>query len=128
MAGFHHPSVRSDHDVAWLPNTDVIEHGDGLVVRVELAGVNYESIRIVITDGALVLSGMRVNPHSGSTAAGYRFRQMEIEYGPFERVLPLPYPIQHQLAKARCRGGMLEIDLPRASAHIKSKTLVKIQW
>ena len=120
--------MHDQHDVNWVPNADVIEHADGLLVRLELAGVAYESIQITITHGALIISGTRTNPHSGSTAAGYRFQQMEIEYGPFERVLPLLYPIQHQHAKARCNGGMLEIQLPRAASATRSKTIVHIQW
>jgi len=128
LAGFHHPVMQSDHDIKWVPNTDVIEHPDGLLVRIELAGVAYESIQITVANSALLISGIRENPHSGSTAAGYRFQQMEIEYGSFERVLPLPYPIDHLHTKARCSGGMLEIQLPRSASSVRRKTIVHIKW
>lgn len=120
--------MRNDHDADWVPNADMIEHEDGLLVRLELAGVNHDSIQITIADSALLITGMRPNPHTGGTAAGYRFRQMEIEYGPFERVLPLPYPVDRKLARARCLNGLLEIQLPKATAEVRRKTVIHIKW
>jgi HSP20 family protein len=128
LAGFHHPAVQSDHNADWVPNADVIEHADGILVRLELAGVLHESIQIAVANAALLITGKRANPHTGSTAAGYRFRQMEIEYGPFERVLPLPYPIDHNQVQARYGNGMLEINLPRTVSAAKRKTVIQIKW
>ena len=128
LAGFHHPTMKTQHDTAWVPNTDVIEHEDGLLVRVELAGVATDSLQITIAQSALVIAGHRANPQTGGTAAGFRFRQMEIEYGAFERVVSLPHPVDRKLARARCRNGMLEIALPRADAVTRRKTVIQIQW
>lgn len=128
MAGFHHPSMRNDHDAGWVPNSDIIEHGDGLLIRIELAGIDHETLEVILTESAMLVNGIRPNPHTGGTAAGYRFRQMEIEYGPFERVLPLPYPIDRKLARARSVNGMLEIHLPRAVSVTRRKTVVQIKW
>jgi len=128
MAGFHHPAMRNEHDSDWIPNADIIEHTDGLLIRLELAGVSHESIQLTIADSALLITGHRPNPHTGGTAAGYRFRQMEIEYGPFERVLPLPYPIDHKLSRAGYCNGLLEIQLPKSATEIRRKTVIQIKW
>jgi HSP20 family protein len=127
-AGFHHPAMRGDLDAEWIPNADVIEYADGMMIRLELAGVDHASIQVIATDVALVISGRRINPDTGGTAAGFRFRQMEIEYGPFERVLPLSFPVDQQRARARHRDGLLEIELPRAQRAAKQKTVVHIKW
>lgn len=128
LAGFHHPAMKSQHDTAWVPNADVIEHKDGLLVRIELAGVATESLQITIANAALIITGNRINPHTGGTASGYKFRQMEIEYGAFERVLALPCPIDRKNTQARNRNGMLEVVLPRAETQTRRKTVIKIQW
>ena len=128
LAGYHHPSMRTQHDTAWVPNADIIERDESLLIRIELAGVSTESLQIVIASAALVITGNRHNAHTGGTAAGYKFRQMEIEYGPFERVLPLPYPIDRKNAQARCRNGLLEISLPRAVKETRRKTVLEIRW
>ena len=128
LAGFHHPEVQAEHDTDWVPNADIIELEDGVLIRLELAGVAPASLQIAATRSAVMISGQRVNPHSGSTAAGYRFRQMEIEYGSFERVLPLPFPIAHQSVQARSGNGLLEIHLPRARQALTKRTVIHIKW
>lgn len=127
-AGFHHPELRGELDAEWIPNTDVIETGDGLIVRLEVAGVVRESIQILATRTALVITGRRLNPNAGGTAAGIRFRQMEIEYGRFERVLPLPFSVNPQQSRARYAEGLLDIQLPRAGSSTGRKTVIAIQW
>ena len=128
LAGNHHPDIRPEHDTDWVPNADVIEYEDGVLVRLELAGVVPDTLQIAATRGAVMISGHRVNPHTGTTAIGYRFRQMEIEYGAFERVLPLPFPIAHQSVQARSGNGLLEIHLPRARQATTKKTAIHIKW
>ena len=100
----------------WSPNTDVYDCNDGLVVKLELAGVTGDSIHIQVDDRALLVEGERRDPCTGETNAGNKYRQLEIEYGPFQRVIPLPYPVNASLAKARCTQGVLEIRLPKADA------------
>lgn len=120
--------MRNDIDAEWVPNADVIESTDGLLIRLEVAGVDQRSIHVMATGLALVISGRRLNPDAGGTAAGFRFRQMEIEYGPFERVLPLPFPVDRDRACARLHHGLLEIKLPRTSTTSNDKTVIEIQW
>jgi len=117
-----------EHDIVWVPNTDVIEHADGLLVRMEIAGVDPHTIEIIAAQSALVVSGNRPNPHTGATAQGYRFRQMEIEYGRFERVIPLPYPVKQESIRASCTNGLLEIHLAKAPSGQRRKTVIRIQW
>lgn len=100
----------------WVPNTDICERDDSVVVRVEVAGVPAESLEILVEEDALVIRGVRENPAIDETAAGYRFRQLEIEYGPFQRVIPLPFAVNADRAEARLRNGILEVKLPRTLA------------
>ena len=116
LAGLHSDLAEQTEAHGWSPNTDVDECADGLVVKMELAGVPAGSIRILLDDKMLVIEGERRDPCSGETGAGNRFRQLEIEYGPFHRVIPLPYAVQASHSKARCENGVLEIRLPK-SAH-----------
>ncbi|MFH0908832.1 MAG: Hsp20/alpha crystallin family protein [bacterium] len=124
-----HPHVSTE----WVPNTDVYDGPDGLVVKVELAGVACDSFSIHLEQHTLVIEGVRRDPYAGpapseagATVAGYRLRQMEIEYGPFRRVIPLPYPVSASKARARCEGGICEIRLPRARA-VEKRTTITIR-
>ena len=117
-----HPS-----STVWQPNTDVYDGPDGLVVKVELAGVPCDSLLIYLESGALVVEGERRDPFSGESVAGLRLRQMEIDYGPFQRVIPLPYPVDWQGALSHCADGVLEIRLPRADAAVRKRIVIVLQ-
>jgi HSP20 family protein len=114
LAGLSDADHEAHTSTTWSPNTDMYDGPNGLVVKMELAGVACSEIDIQLTDRALVIRGMRRDPYSGETGAGYRFRQMEIEYGAFQRVIAVPYPVDGARARAACAGGFLEIHLPRA--------------
>lgn len=97
----------------WNPNTDVYECPDGLVIRLEVAGVQADSVEVQLEEQSLIVRGIRRGPSGDQTKAGVRYRQMEIEYGGFERVIPLPFGVDGEKARATVQGGFLEIRLPR---------------
>jgi HSP20 family protein len=102
-------SDSSSH-IDWVPNTDIYENENAFVIRMEVAGVNREDIQINISDRNLVVGGRRPD----SCGPGRRhFRQMEINYGTFERRLVLPRSIDTKRVKASCRNGFLIIELPK---------------
>lgn len=97
----------------WSPNTDVYECPEGLVIRMELAGVPPDAMEIHLEEQALIVRGIRRGPSGDQTGAGVRYRQVEIEYGAFERVIPLPFGVDGTKTRASVQDGFLEIRLPR---------------
>jgi HSP20 family molecular chaperone IbpA len=81
-----------------------------LVIVVEVAGADPESIAIGVADGALTISGQRSRPRVG----GQVYQQAEIEYGTFERSIPLGHNVSTAAATASYEAGMLRITLPIA--------------
>ena len=81
-----------------------------LVVVVELAGVDPATVRVEALPGELVVSGQRSRPRDG----GRVYQQMEIEYGPFERRVPLDGNVDTEAATATYRDGFLTVTLPPA--------------
>lgn len=78
-----------------------------LHVVVALPGVDPESVRVAAAGRALVVSGRRERP----SIEGARYRQMEIEYGPFERRLELGEEVDAARTEATYERGMLRIVL-----------------
>jgi HSP20 family molecular chaperone IbpA len=70
---------------------------------------------------------MRRDPYGGESAQGYRFRQMEIEYGPFQRIIPIPCPVDARTARAQVTAGILKIYLPKAPAAAQVKIAVAME-
>lgn len=79
-----------------------------LVVVVELAGVDPDSIELSVEERALTISGNRARPR----VPGQVYQQAEIEYGRFERRIPLEDDIAPASASAVYEAGMLRITLP----------------
>jgi len=97
----------------WLPDVDVVETDDGVVVRVELAGVRGEDLRVTVDGRTLRISGVR---SSLERADVQRLHQMEIATGPFERRVHIPTAFNRDDVSANLADGFLTVVLPKRSA------------
>jgi HSP20 family protein len=77
---------------------------------VELPGVDPSSVHVVAADRVLVIAGERCRP-----GVSGRYQQLEIEYGPFQRRIPLDEPVDTSAATAQYERGMLTVTLPIAA-------------
>ena len=121
------PSVVGDRDsnarAHWVPNTDVYATDEGLVIKMELAGMRSENLQITVEGNKLRISGQRPD---GCRAAKFNFLAMEINYGPFENVLELPAGYDLSQAKASYLNGFLRVDVPTATAPVSKRTKVTV--
>ena len=101
----------------WVPNTDVYVTDNGLVVKVELAGMRSENLEITVEGNRLRISGNRPD---GCRAAKCSFLVMEINYGRFESLLEVPGGYDLSQAKAAYLNGFLRIDVPLATRPAKT--------
>ena len=100
-----------------MPNTDVYATDNGLVVKVELAGMRSEHLEITVEGSRLRISGNRPD---GCRSAKASFLVMEINYGPFESLLELPEGYDLSQARASYLNGFLRIDVPVAQRQSKN--------
>jgi HSP20 family protein len=93
------------------PQADCIRCEDPpeLRVIVELPGVDPATIKVVAADRVLVVAGERHRPKVSG-----RYRQLEIEYGPFQRQVTLAEDVDPEQATATYERGFLTIKLPIA--------------
>jgi HSP20 family protein len=82
------------------------------VVLVELPGVDPETVHVIAFDHALQVSGERRRPRASQ--GGQVYQQMEIDYGPFERRIPLADDVETQNGTASYEQGLLKIVFPIA--------------
>jgi HSP20 family protein len=79
-----------------------------LVVVVDIAGVAPEQVHILVAKGILVVSGERRPSAEGRPS----YRQIEIDYGPFQRQIVLGDEVDAKAARASYEQGLLTIVLP----------------
>ena len=93
------------------PAVDVVYVGEPplAIVTAELAGVEAAALELEIAGRQLILSGRRPPAVAGGD---HVYQQIEIERGPFRRVIELADDIQADAARARYVDGMLRIELP----------------
>ncbi|NQZ97303.1 MAG: Hsp20/alpha crystallin family protein [Myxococcales bacterium] len=94
----------------WQPDIDVFETDENLVIRVEVAGVAREDVRVGVDGQALRISGTR-RPAEPSDAR--RLHQMEIASGPFERRVQVPIAFDRDRVSAHLAEGFLTVTLPK---------------
>ena len=90
-------------------------------MRADLAAVDPAGIALEIRGRELILSGTRP-PESGEDRV---YQQLEIEHGPFRRVVPLGADVDAEAANAAYEDGMLIVELPLAPP--KRATTVRIE-
>jgi len=97
--------------VRFEPNVDVyLDEGERvLVVHVELAGADSESLRVWVDDTNLSIAGLRT-PRDVSRDASLLCK--EIQYGEFFKRIRLPLPVGDAGGVATYRDGLLTIRLP----------------
>ena len=95
----------------WSPNVDVYECRGRLVVVVEVPGLKPESLRVVLRDRQLVVSGERPQTKPPRGVAG--FLCVERSSGRFARTIPLDLAVDVREADATLASGLLTITMPR---------------
>ena len=95
----------------WKPLMDIYEAPDEIFILAEIAGVDKDDLELEISTKAVRIHGIR---RSGAPPAEKAtFRLAEIQYGPFERVLFLPSPIDTEQVTASYTNGFLKVRLTK---------------
>ena len=103
------------------PAVDVFYQGDPprAVVQAELAGIDPEELTLEIEGRELVIAGHRRPEYS----EGRLYQQLEIDFGPFRRVIPLGADVVPAQARATYTDGILRIELPLARPEVRSRSV-----
>lgn len=108
----------------WRPPLNVYETERGVVLLVDLAGVNPADLHVHVTPNLIAVHGTRQLP----TPPGLRrVHRLEIGAGRFEVEVPLAALIDPDRAEGRYRDGLLEIGVPYAERPTESVVVIRIQ-
>ena len=94
-----------------FPPMNVWSSKDGLVLDVELPGVDPKDVEINVLGHELSLSGEK---SAVVTGEGETLHRNERRSGRFKRVLTLPYRADANGVKAHFNKGVLRVEVPRA--------------
>ncbi len=97
-------------DKGWIPSVDVYETENHMIVIVEAAGVAREDMNVTLQQNILTVQGIRRNR---ITDKKEKLHQMEIDFGEFNRVIPLTVQVMEEEITAKFKDGLLVIYLPK---------------
>ena len=104
------------------PRVDVYYCGERVakaIVKVELAGVSLDTIGLEVVGRDLVISGERpIQETEGRT-----YQQVEIQAGPFRRVVELNADPVAEEARATYDDGILRVELPLRARSATSRSV-----
>jgi|GEM_PF-1915483 len=97
---------------AFEPPTDVYETDSQVVIRMEIAGADNSRMQVDFDPptGQLRIRGSRHDPAQGKPRD---YHQLEVIYGPFERVIEVLVEVEQKQIRADYRDGLLHIYLPK---------------
>ena len=104
----------------WQPRVDIYQTDAEILIHVEAAGVLEDQLKLHLENGQLILEGERRQP---PLPCPQHCIQVEIAYGAFRRVLPLPGDADGNAIEAHYHSGILQIVVPRKS---KTEQNVKV--
>jgi HSP20 family molecular chaperone IbpA len=87
------------------------EEPPAVTLVVDLAGTDPDQVSIEVTERTVLISGVRLRPKLGCRVS---YRQMEIEYGPFQRRVTLAENVDPSGAEAAYQRGLLTVVMPLA--------------
>jgi len=94
----------------WIPNADILETEEMLVLKVELPGVAPDKLRLSVHGGNVILRGEKSRP---SAEGAVEFHAAERQFGQFKRVIQLGVPVNTRQASAELNNGLLEVRFPK---------------
>jgi HSP20 family protein len=115
-----HPSFSLSQS-PWNPPTDIYETEDAVIIKMDLAGLNHDSIDVNQEDNILTIQGER-NEDTSETKKTYHL--MEINYGFFQRAFRLSPKLTGAEIKAAYKEGFLVISIPKSN---KKPDSIKIE-
>lgn len=94
----------------WRPPTDVFETASEVIILSEVAGMKRSDFSINLSNNILTIKGERKENTQHSRTC---YRNMEINYGMFERNIYLPEDVDPNEISADYRNGYLEIRIQK---------------
>jgi len=93
-----------------IPDVDVVEKGDDIIVTADMPGVDKSDIKINVTeDNVLEISAEK---KAETKKEEKNYVRHERSYSRYYRAIRLPVPVDKTKAKASYNNGVLEVSMP----------------
>ena len=114
---------RGTRTPIFRPPFELEETPDTLHLKVEIPGLDAKDIDIEVEKDSVYICGDRLATPVTEEKGLIR---SELYYGRFERIIPLPVPVQYDRVTADYRDGILRLTLPKCEEALKKVVKVNL--
>jgi len=102
--------IKMKTSFGWEPAMDVFDTDTEFVVIMDISGMDRKDIN-VFTDGSILrISGVR---RDLIPSGKKQFHSLEIQVGPFQRLIGVPVPVEPDSISTHYANGLLEVRLKK---------------
>lgn len=108
----------------WRPPVDIYDAGQGVIIQVDLPGVNKKDVSVEVKENRLTIKGER---NFDASVHNDRYYRKERAIGTFHRSFAMRAAIDPDAIKATFKNGVLTIELPTPREEKPEQVSVKIE-
>lgn len=108
----------------WTPAVDIAEHDNEYIVKMELAGVTKDDVKISLESNILTIKGEKKQEKEEKSK---NFHRVERSYGSFQRSFTLPTTVKSDKIDAVFKDGVLTVTLPKLEDSKPKQIEVKVK-
>jgi HSP20 family protein len=105
---------RQSNGTSFIPAAEIHETDNEVKLHMEVPGVDAKDLDIKVTEDAVAITGERKSKIENEDRG---MRRSEFRYGRFQRIIPLPSPIQNDKVQADFQNGVLSLTMPKSEQH-----------
>ncbi len=102
--------IKMKTSFGWEPPMDVFDTETEFIVIMDIAGMNRKEISVFTDAHVLRISGVRKDI---IPAGKKHFHSLEIQVGPFQRLIGIPVPVVGDSLSTHYANGLLEVRLKK---------------
>ncbi|HIK17597.1 MAG TPA: Hsp20/alpha crystallin family protein [Leptolyngbyaceae cyanobacterium M33_DOE_097] len=110
-------------NIVWAPAIELKESDNNLVLKAVIPGIEANDLDIQVSENAVLIKGEH-RQESRTEDKGY-FRS-ELQYGEFQRIIPLPVSVKHTEVQSEFSNGVLVLTLPKADPAAQTVTKIDL--
>lgn len=118
------PGFWSGTSGSVVPNLDVRERDDAIVIEADLPGVAEKDISLTIANGNLTIRGEK---KQSTEEKSENFHLSERAYGSLERTLRLPDSVGEAKIEAKFNNGVLQVTAKKKPEAVKAARRIEIK-
>jgi HSP20 family molecular chaperone IbpA len=120
-AAQHQTTERTRQAKAFIPNVDIVETKDNILLLADMPGVDEKSVDITLEKGILTINGY-VEPEVPENSC---LAYAEYSIGDYQRTFTLSDEIDRNGIEATVKDGILQLTLPKGPEAKEKKIEVK---